>query len=162
MSNDRNWIWISFLSTPAHPRFSSTFLCVCIREFYFIALNLLFKQEKRFENLWNCVLLREKLFFLLFGLLDGREQNIKAREDYTDKFSLLETILIGFFLLCSFCGKKEERKLCHSGAFFLNNEKLSVWIEKTWRGRKTSRASGALRSKKVVTDWRKTKLKSVF
>jgi hypothetical protein len=26
------------------------FLCVCIREFYFIALNLLFKQEKRFER----------------------------------------------------------------------------------------------------------------
>jgi hypothetical protein len=48
-------LFCGFLSLPehcySHPlKSSSSLLCVCIREFYFIALNLLFKQEKRFER----------------------------------------------------------------------------------------------------------------
>lgn len=149
-----------------HPRppplFFHFFVCVHSRVLFYCTQSLIQTRKTIWKSMKLCFASREAFFSPLRSSRYGREQNIKAREDYTDKFSLLETILIGFFLLCSFCGKKEERKLCHSGAFFLNNEKLSVWIEKTWRGRKTSRASGALRSKKVVTDWRKTKLKSVF
>lgn len=40
----------------------------------------------------------------------------------TDKFSLLQTILIGFFIMLVVRGKVERKKLCHSGAF-LNNTK---------------------------------------
>lgn len=61
MSNDRNWIWISFL-------------CVCTREFYFIALNPLFKQEKRFEKSMKLCFCRE-----LSAAAEGREDE---REDY--------------------------------------------------------------------------------
>lgn len=43
----------------------------------------------------------------------------------TDKFSLLQTILIGFFIMLVVRGEVERKKLCHSGAF-LNNTK-GIW-----------------------------------
>lgn len=68
MSNDRNWIWISFISALPTPD-----LCVCIRGFYFIAPNLLFKQEKRFE-------ISMKLCFLELFSAAGRQIKTETNE----------------------------------------------------------------------------------
>lgn len=74
-------------------------VCVCIRGFYFIAPNLLFKQEKRFENLWNCVLPERMIFFSFCLRWRWGWQEEKKEKIIADKFSLLETILIGFFIM---------------------------------------------------------------
>lgn len=44
------------------------------------------------------------------------EKRGEKKKIITDKFSLLETILIGFFIMLVLREKKE--KLCHSRAFF--------------------------------------------
>ena len=130
-------------------------LCVCNREFYFIATNLLFKQGKRFEILWNCVFLDVRVFW-------SRKKKSRERKEkiITDKFSLLETILIGFFIILVLWEKSRgekwgwiRKKNCVTPMLFLNNEKL-LRIFGFVAAEKSKEAI-----ERIPTDWRQTNRK---